>query len=78
MGKVVPGSERRTFVGRSEGTPDDPARLDEALQSAADDIVRAGIVSGDQPVWFSVTSLEVEMANQHVKTFRVGVTSGGG
>lgn len=78
MGKVAPGSERRTFVGKSEGTPDDPARLDEALQSAADDIVRAEIVSGDRTMWFNVTSLEVEMSNQHVKTFRVGVTSGGG
>jgi hypothetical protein len=77
MGKVAPGSERRTFVGRSDGTRDDPAKLSEALQSAADQIVEAQLVSGDQTMWFDVTSLEVEIANQHVKTFKAGVTGRG-
>ena len=76
MGELQLGRERRTFVGISEGSVSDPARLDEALSSAAAKIVGERIVSGEDTLWFNVTSIEVEIANQHVKTCKVGVTGG--
>jgi hypothetical protein len=51
--------------------------LDEALMSAAAKIVEEGIVSGQDTLWFNVTTIEVEIANQHVKTCKVGVSGGG-
>lgn len=75
MGRASQGEERRTFVGISEATDEEnPATLAEALQSAAAKVVDAGVVTSGSPQWFTLTSLEVEIANQHVKTFKAGVT----
>lgn len=74
MGEPGQGGELRTFFGISEGTSDSPAKLSEALSSAAAEAIRVGLVGGDVTAWFDITSLEVELANQHPKTFRVGVT----
>ena len=77
MGRPSEGGEQRTFVGISEGTDEDPATLDEALLSAAAKIVGEGVVTSGEPRWFTVTSLEVEIGNQHVKTFKASVSGGG-
>ncbi len=76
MGKSLPGEERRSFVGISEAESETrPATLDEALYSAAEQAVRAGVVTKDGgPVWYDVASLQVEIANQHIRTFKVIVT----
>lgn len=74
MGEPQPGREQRTFVGESAGFVESPATLDEALRSAAEKIVDEDLVSGDDTLWFNVVGIEVEIANQHVKTFRVTVT----
>ena len=72
------GGERRAFVGISPGgTPDDPASLHVALADAAERAVRAGAVTKDAPVWYEVSRLQVEMANQHVRTFVVHLTPSG-
>jgi hypothetical protein len=77
MGRVRRGSGSRGFVGVSDGTPDSPATLDEALASAAAEAVRAGVVTRRRTVRYDVVKLEVEIANQHVKTYRVVVTPSG-
>ena len=80
MGQPIKGGERRTFIGIAEGTDEDPAKLTDALRSAAQEAIDAGLIrraEGDeeaQTQWFEVTSIEVELANQHPKTFKVGVT----
>lgn len=74
MGDPGQGGELRTFFGVSEGTHDNPAKLSEALSSAAAAAIEAGLVGGGKSAWFTITSLEVELANQHPKTFKVGVT----
>ena len=75
MGEPGQGGERRTFFGVSTGTNEDPAKLSEALSSAAAAAIEAGLVGNGKTAWFDVVSLEVELANQHPKTFKVGVTS---
>lgn len=74
MGEPGQGGELRTFFGISTGTSANPAKLSEALSSAAEQAIDAGFVGGEKTAWFDITSLEVELANQHPKTFRVGVT----
>ena len=74
MGDPGQGSELVTFFGISEGEDGNPAKLSEALSSAAAEAIRAGLVGGGKTAWFDITTLEVELANQHPKTFRVGVT----
>ena len=74
MGEPVPGGKVETFFGVSEGQHGNPAKLSEALSSAAGEAIKAGIVGGGQTAWFDITTLEVELSNQHPKTFRVGVT----
>jgi hypothetical protein len=74
MGDPGQGGERRTFFGVSHGTEEDPAKLSEALSSAAAAAIDAGLVASDRAAWFDVTSVEVELANQHARTLRVGVT----
>ena len=72
------GGERRSFVGISSGgTPDDPASLHAALADAAEHAVRAGAVTKDAPVWYEISRLQVEMANQHVRTFSATITPSG-
>lgn len=74
MGEPGQGSELVTFFGISDGVDGNPAKLSEALSSAAAEAIRAGLVGGGKTAWFDITTLEVELANQHPKTFRVGVT----
>lgn len=80
MGDPGQGGEVTTFFGVSMGEEDNPAKLSEALSSAAAEAIRAGLVGNGKTAWFDITTLEVELANQHPKTFRVGVTpqEGGG
>jgi hypothetical protein len=78
MGKPVAGGEGRIFFGESVGDADDPATLGEALASAAEKVVREGIVTPDQTMVFDIVRLRVEIGNQHVKTFTVGITGQGG
>jgi hypothetical protein len=82
MGEPVRGETVQTFVGvskaidkrgESEGTLD-VAKLSEALQSAAEQAIDAGLVGPDQTLWVRLSFLDVELANQHPKTVRIGVT----
>jgi hypothetical protein len=77
MGKPALGHREKVYFGRSEGDSSDPATLDEALRSVAEQIVEHRVVTPDNPVWFEITSLKVEIANQHVKTYVVGATQQG-
>jgi hypothetical protein len=66
---------QRTIVGESRGTHGNPARVDEALESLAERIVRSRIVTRRKgPMWFDISLLQVEIENQNVRTFRIGVT----
>jgi hypothetical protein len=67
------GGERRAFVGISRGGPDNDATLEAALADAAGHAVERGAVTRDAPVWYDVT-LQVQIANQHVKTFQATLT----
>ena len=78
MGEPTKGSERRTFVGESRGDETDPASLNDALKSAATEAVERGAVSREGgPVWYDIAGMQVEIANQHIRTFRVIVTPSG-
>ncbi len=68
MGRPIKGGEERTFIGVAVGDDSDPAKLTDALRSAAAEAIAAGLVSADQSVWFRITSIEVELANQHPRT----------
>jgi hypothetical protein len=74
MGEPGQGGQLVTFFGTSEGRDGNPAKLSEALSSAAGEAIKAGLVGGGKTAWFDITTLEVELANQHPKTLRVGVT----
>lgn len=75
MASLHDPEEPRSFVGIDEGgTPDAPATLERALEDAAGHAVRKGFVTKDDPVWFDVTGIQVELANQHIRTMRVTVT----
>ena len=69
---------RATIVGESKGTSSGPRDALGALADAAEQAVRANIVTPDRAVWFKVTDVEVEIANQHVRTCRATLTGGGG
>ncbi len=77
MGKPVSGRQGIIFFGESVGDSDDPATLDEALMSAAEQAVESGTVDRERSVWFDIVQLEVEIGNQHVKTYKVGISEGG-
>jgi hypothetical protein len=69
----------QTFFGESEAFEGNPAKLSEAFESAAGKLIEAKLIGPDAPdptatVWLQVTTLEVELGNQHPKTVRVGVT----
>jgi hypothetical protein len=67
--------ELQTFFGESEGTSaDNPAKLSQAFEAAAEAAIRAGVVGGGKTEWFRVAFIDVELSNQHPKTVRVGVT----
>lgn len=79
MGTVKPGEEepRRTFVGIATHSEEGEApTLNEALESAAEKAIHAGLIApnSNQTVWFDITFIEVELGNQHPRTFKVGVT----
>ncbi len=74
MGRPGASGERKTFFGTSEGEEGNPAKLSEALESAAAEAIKQKFVSKDQAAWFDITSMEVLLANQHPRTFKVGVT----
>lgn len=78
MSSEQKGGERRSFVGVSRGgTPEEPASLEAALANAAAQAVRRGAVTKRRPVWYEITSLRAEVANQHIKTFTVTITPQG-
>lgn len=76
MGTPGEGSERRTFVGVSHGTHGDPARVDEAFESLAEQIVTVAqfVTETKGPKRFDVTFMEVEVENQNIRTLKIGVT----
>ena len=76
MGIPGEGSERRTFVGVSNGTHGDPAKIDEALESLAEQIVSRSqfVTETTGPTRFDVTFIEVEVENQNIRTLKIGVT----
>ncbi len=78
MGKPVTGGEGKIYFGESVGDAEDPATLGEALASAAEKVVREGLVTPDRTMVFDVVQLQVEIGNQHVHTFTVGITGQGG
>jgi hypothetical protein len=85
MGVPGTGETVQTFVGVSDavGEDDKPetldvAKLNEALQSAAAQAIAAGLVGPGKTAWVRISFLDVELANQHPKTVRVGVTPIGG
>jgi hypothetical protein len=80
MGEVAPGMTVETFVGvskaidrRDQDEGLDVAKLNEALQSAAQLAIDAGLVGPDKTAWVRIDFIDVELANQHPKTVRVGV-----
>lgn len=77
MGHVLPGEEepRLTFVGvaGSEEGGDAPT-LNQALESAAERAIAAGLIGDGRTAWFDLTFVEVELGNQHPRTFKAGVT----
>jgi hypothetical protein len=82
MGRVGDGQRVESFVGVSEavdtrGETDgtlDVAKLSEALASAAQQAINAGIVGPGKTVWVRLDFIDIELANQHPKTVRIGVT----
>jgi len=83
VGRVGTGGERKTFFGQSEAVDTrgeseegslDVAKLSEALASAAQQAIDAHLVGPGKSAWFEVSFIEVELANQHPRTVRVGVT----
>jgi hypothetical protein len=74
MGKPAEPYEQRTFIGVSVSDGSEPAKLFEALLSAAEKVVDERLAEGDRTAWFKVTSLEVEVSNQNIKTFKAGIT----
>lgn len=81
MGEPVPGETVQTFIGvsraidkRDQDEGIDVAKLSEALSSAAEQAIEAGLVGPGKTVWVRVSFLDIELANQHPKTVRIGVT----
>ena len=52
----------------------DVAKLNEALASAAEQAIEAGLVGPGKNAWVRITFIDVELANQHPRTVRVGVS----
>lgn len=82
MGRVIRGETVTSFIGVSEAIDTrgdaegglDVAKLNEALASAAEQAIEAGLVAPDKTAWIRITFIDVELANQHPKTVRVGVS----
>jgi hypothetical protein len=82
MGRVGQGETVTSFIGVSEAVDTrgesegglDVAKLNEALASAAQQAIDAGLVASDKTAWVRITFIDVELANQHPRTVRVGVS----
>ena len=78
MGTVKPGEEqpRKVYVGIAEHRDGEAPTLNEALESAAGKVIEAGLIEegSDQTVWFDISFVQVELGNQHPRTYKVGVT----
>ncbi len=82
MGKVEPaGNTRPTFVGIAKADGDQAPTLNEALESAALKAMAYHEEFGGDPLidsvrraWFDISFVQVELGNQHPRTFSVGVT----
>jgi hypothetical protein len=71
------GRERRTFVGNATGSHEDETfvTFDEALASAVVKVVDAKhVTEATGPTWFEVTSIRVEIENQNIRTFAIGIS----
>ncbi len=82
-GRVGDGEVVETFVGVSEAVDSrdeegngalDVAKLSEAFASAAQQAIDKHLVGPGKSAWFRIDFIEVELANQHPKTVRIGVT----
>jgi len=69
--------EGNTFIGESEGEPENDATLEEALQSLAQAVVAEGLVTSEDGVSFEIVRHQVVIGNQHVKTNRIIATPSG-
>jgi hypothetical protein len=48
--------------------------LENALLNAAEQAVRPGSVVAGKPLYFDIVHMEAEIANQHIRTYKVIVT----
>lgn len=81
MGTVGPGEQRTIFIGEARASSEaheDAPTLNEAFESAAGQALEAGIIGPGQTAMFDVLFIEVELGNQHPRTYRVGVAEQGG
>ena len=80
MGTVGPGEQRTIFVGEARASSEDhegAPTLNEALESAAGQAIEAGIIGPGRTAMFDVLFIEVELGNQHPRTYRIGVAEKG-
>ena len=78
MGRPVTGGQVKTYIGISEADGGVGAKLSEAFESAAGELIKDNLIGPDAPnpdatVWLQVTMLQVELGNQHPRTVKVGV-----
>jgi len=74
---IVDRGQARSFVGiATSERGGDPPTLNEALESAAGAAIEAGLIEAGsgQTAWFEISSIAVELGNQHPRTFSVVVT----
>ena len=77
MGEVLEGEPepRLVFVGEAGSSAEGEApTLNEALESAAGKAIQAGLIGPERTAWFDIAFVEVELGNQHPRTYKVGVT----
>jgi hypothetical protein len=78
MGIPVRGDQRTIFVGIAKADGLEPPTLNEALESAALQAIEAKLIDSEKTAWFDIAFIEVELGNQHPRTFVVGVAPQGG
>ena len=83
MGRIGPSRTVTTIVGTSEAVDTreeseegtlDVAKLSEAFASAAQQAIDDDLVGPGKTAWFELSFIEVELANQHPRTVKVGLT----
>ena len=75
MGEPGQGRERRTFFGVSNEHERESGKAQRGAEQCGCSKRSRQTSSGpEKTAWFDITSMEVELANQHPKTFKVGVT----